>query len=343
MKPEVSIIMPVYNVEPYLGTCLDALRRQTYANIEILCIDDASTDGSPEILAEAARHDARIKIIRHSANRGLSAARNTGINTAAAPWILFVDSDDLVSERICERTLAATQSTGADVVFFAHTAVQDGEPLPPEPPAAEAQPADRRALLRRPAFAWTKLIRTELLRTKDIKFPDGLCFEDVPVHWRLALESSRPVFLDEALVWYRQRAGSITYRTDWSRADGIIIHDQLGVWLERSGEWPEYGDFFLLEQLRNFATTYAFFSIFNPRHLPRLTHEAKQRITPRQWQLALSSPEFFGWMRDYVLTRCRPIHIAWSWRLVRPFFQHSARHFLRLAFHAVRRLFRFKP
>jgi glycosyltransferase involved in cell wall biosynthesis len=319
------------------------LRTQTLADIEILCVDDASTDESATLLADVARHDLRIKVLRHPVNRGLSAARNTGIKSAAAPWVLFVDSDDIVSRRICERTLAAAAKNQADVVFFTHAAFQDGQPLPPEPLAVEAQLADRRALLRRPAFAWTKLIRTELLRTKDIQFPVGLCFEDVPVHWRLALESARPVFLDEALVWYRQRAGSITYRTDWSRADGIIIHDQLGEWLQRSGEWTEYGDFFLLEQMRNFATTYAFFSILNPRHVPRLTHEAKQRITPRQWQLALSSPELFGWMRDYILTRCRPIHIAWSWYLVRPFFQHSARHFLRLVFHAVRRLFRFKP
>jgi glycosyltransferase involved in cell wall biosynthesis len=337
MKSLVSIVVPVYNVEPYLGACLNTLRRQTCAEIEILCVDDASTDGSPEILAEAARHDVRIKLIQHPANRGLSAARNTGIAAASAPWILFVDSDDLVSEHICERTLAVAQSSEADVVFFTHTAFADGTSLPPEPPVVPAVLADRGALLRRPAFAWTKLVRTELLRTKHIEFPMGLCFEDVPVHWRLVLESSRPIFLDEALVWYRQRSGSITYRKDWTRADGIKIYDLVRDQLHQSGHWHAQHETFLAAEMANFANTHAYYALANPALVERVRTEARCRMTTLHWSLALAGEQLKGWQRDYVLARCRPKGVNFGPALVIPVVRQAIRDPLRRLWSLFRR------
>lgn len=331
--PQVSIIVPVYNVERYLGACLDSLRTQTLADIEILCVDDASTDESATLLADVARHDLRIKVLRHPVNRGLSAARNTGIKSAAAPWALFVDSDDIVSRRICERTLAAAAKNQADVVFFTHAAFQDGQPLPPEPLAVEAQLADRRALLRRPAFAWTKLIRTELLRTKDIQFPVGLCFEDVPVHWRLALESARPVFLDEALVWYRQRAGSITYRTDWSRADGLQIYDLVRNHLHDSGQWEVCRSLFLQAEMANFANTHAYYALANSALVGRVREESQRRMTRLHWDAALLGDGLLGWQRDYILSRCRPDEVNGSLRLLLASMRFTLRDRLRRLFH----------
>lgn len=334
--PQVSIIVPVYNVERHLGACLDSLRAQSVADIEIVCVDDASTDGSAALLAEATRQDSRIKVIRHPANHGLSAARNTGIAAATAPWVLCVDSDDLVSGRICERTLAAASQTGADVVFFAHAVFVDGQSAPPEPGVVAPVPADRRVLLRRPAFAWTKLVRADLLHTRGIEFPEGLCFEDVPVHWRLALESAAPVFLDEALVWYRQRAGSITYRTDWTRADGIKVYDLVRDQLRASGQWEAHADLFLQAELANFANTHAYYVFANPALVGCVREEALRRMTANHWAAALAGDGLLGWQRDYILSRCRPDGVDWHPRLLLP----ALRRYLRDSLRRLRHLFR---
>lgn len=304
--PQVSIIVPVYNVEKYLRECLEALRTQTLSDIEIICIDDASTDTSPLLLAEISAIDSRIKVLRHSANRGLSAARNTGTRSATAPWVLFVDSDDLVSSRLCERTLAAAVVTRADVVFFDFAVFNDGQTSPPEPAISKPTHADRRDMLQRPAFAWTKLVRTELLLAKGIEFPEGLCFEDVPVHWRLALDSENPAFLNEALVWYRQRSSSITYRRDWSRADGIKIYDLVADRLRVEGRWKTYGTICMIAEMANFANTHAYYAVANPSLLGKVRTEAQIRMTTEHWELALRGGGLLGWQRDYILGRCRP-------------------------------------
>ena len=93
--PKVSIIVPVYNVEPYLRQCMDSLVNQTYQNIEIICVDDGSTDASGAILEEYAAEDCRIRLV-HQSNSGLSAARNAGFLLATGSYIMYVDSDDWI-------------------------------------------------------------------------------------------------------------------------------------------------------------------------------------------------------------------------------------------------------
>ena len=91
--PKISVIVPVYNVEPYLRLCVNSILNQTFTDFELLLIDDGSTDYSGEICDEYASMDSRVKVF-HTTNRGVSAARNLGINKASAEWITFVDSDD---------------------------------------------------------------------------------------------------------------------------------------------------------------------------------------------------------------------------------------------------------
>ena len=97
-RPLVSIIVPVYKVEDVLTRCLDSLRKQSLQEIEIILVDDASPDRCGEICARYAAEDSRFRIIQHAKNRGLSAARNTGIAHASAGYLMFVDSDDWVHE-----------------------------------------------------------------------------------------------------------------------------------------------------------------------------------------------------------------------------------------------------
>ena len=90
--PKISVIIPVYNVEKYLAECLTSVVNQTFKDIEIICVNDGSTDNSPKILKEFAQKDSRIKIINQE-NQGLSAARNTGLDVATGEYVSFIDSD----------------------------------------------------------------------------------------------------------------------------------------------------------------------------------------------------------------------------------------------------------
>ena len=116
----ISIIVPVYNVENYLNECINSLVSQTYSNIEIICVNDGSTDRSGAILNECAKEDKRIRIINQS-NRGLSAARNAGIHVALGKYMMFVDSDDWIDKETCENALFTAEKYKADVVFWCYT------------------------------------------------------------------------------------------------------------------------------------------------------------------------------------------------------------------------------
>ena len=113
---KVSVIVPVYNVEKYLRQCLDSIINQTLKEIEILCINDGSTDSSPEILKEYEEKDSRIKIINKK-NAGLSAARNQGLELAKGEYVSFIDSDDWINETFCEALYTAAKKYDSDIAI----------------------------------------------------------------------------------------------------------------------------------------------------------------------------------------------------------------------------------
>ena len=116
MPPEVSIIVPVYNVNMYLSKCLDSLLNQTFRNIEIICFNDASTDNSLDILNAYAKNDSRVKIIDSPINVRQGEGRNRGIHEAKGRYIAFVDSDDWVSENFIEKLYSTAITTQSDIV-----------------------------------------------------------------------------------------------------------------------------------------------------------------------------------------------------------------------------------
>ena len=115
--PKISVVIPVYNVGSYLAECLDSVISQDFKDIEIICVNDCSADNSLEILKKYAGKDSRIKIVNHEYNKGLGAARNTGLRKAAGKYVFFLDSDDFLCTGILGKLYNKALETKADAVF----------------------------------------------------------------------------------------------------------------------------------------------------------------------------------------------------------------------------------
>lgn len=224
-QPLVSVIVPVYNVERYIDECLHSIRAQTYPHLEILLVEDCSSDGSLQAL-QPHLADPRVRLIRHERNGGLSAARNTGIEAASGEYVMFVDSDDLVDLTLVASCMSCAQRTGVGVVTYACTPFIDGEAVPADLKKVESPACTPigHGYFHLPHFAWLKFIRRDLLRDPALRFPVGLYYEDWPFHWRLGLIAPDRRQLDARLYHYRQRSSSITGSTGRKLLDLFAVH-----------------------------------------------------------------------------------------------------------------------
>lgn len=113
-QPEISIIVPVYKTERFLSACISSILAQTFTDFELILVDDGSPDSCPALCDAAAAKDSRIRVI-HQKNRGLSGARNAGLDAAEGEWIAFVDSDDIITPDFCAKLYHAAQEAGAQM------------------------------------------------------------------------------------------------------------------------------------------------------------------------------------------------------------------------------------
>jgi len=127
--PDISLVIPVYNGEKHLAAALNSATAQTHGNIEVICVDDHSTDRSLEILKRHAAADRRIRVVAQPVNRGPLAARRAGMLNAAGKYVMFMDADDLLLEPCCKRALTAIRESGCDMVSFGAAALQGGKIL----------------------------------------------------------------------------------------------------------------------------------------------------------------------------------------------------------------------
>ena len=228
--PLVSIIVPVYNVASYIDACLASIKQQTYQNIEIIVVEDCSTDDSKQALASHLI-DERIKVIQHHKNSGLSAARNTGIKSAIGEYMMFVDSDDIIDSRLVAACVDCALTTNAEVVTYGFTPFKDGItetdlPYPASNLAFEATEIDG-SYFSLPHFAWLKFIKSSVVRSASLQFPVGLYYEDWPFHWHLGLATNIKYHLPIDFYLYRQRGTSITGSTDKKLLDLFVIHAEV--------------------------------------------------------------------------------------------------------------------
>jgi glycosyltransferase involved in cell wall biosynthesis len=211
--PTVSIIVPVYNTEKYLEQCLASLREQTYGDIEVIVIDDGSTDHSRDICDRFAAEDIRFCVIHKEENTGLAAVRNDGISAARGKYIMFVDSDDWVNLDFCEKPLRAAEETGSDLVVFGYAESRKGRSTIQRTLSREGVVSKEKALTvcwrETRAYAWNKLYRRELF--EGIRYPVGRLFEDDATTHRVLNNAGQCYFLDNCFYNYRiLRPGSIS-------------------------------------------------------------------------------------------------------------------------------------
>ena len=188
--PKISVIIPVYRVEPYLRQCVDTVLEQTYRELEIILVDDGSPDGCGAICDEYAEKDSRVLVV-HKENGGVSSARNAGLDVATGEWIMFIDSDDVVDCKYAEMMLKAQVETGAELVCCgndrfskdADLKLNDGDnDHSVETFSGEEAMENAFAVWYKPNV-FGKLINRELFR--DVRFPDAKRAEDLWVSYQL--------------------------------------------------------------------------------------------------------------------------------------------------------------
>ena len=221
MEAKVSVIVPVYNVELYLEACLESIIGQTFKDIEIILVNDGSTDGSLGIMTSYASKDSRIRVL-NQANRGVSVARNTGLEHASGEYILFVDSDDTILPNAIEALYRKAGETGADLVignalfcypdgnrfgfhFFSRGATLNNGSLR----SGEAAYTELMEANKFPPLIWLYFIRREIIIDHRLYFQPGIIHEDELWCVKAMLNAQKVLLLDFNYYLYRQREGSI--------------------------------------------------------------------------------------------------------------------------------------
>ena len=179
-KKIISVIVPVYNTEQYLERCLQSVLQQTYPHVELICVNDGSTDGSAEILAHAAAADARVKVLTQT-NQGQSAARNAALREATGDYVFFVDADDFIHPQMLEILLTAAQKSGAPVAATDNAKNYDASPIDLAKLQYEVHSTPLRHILQNEASGsviWNKLYERKLIQNRS--FIPGIYFEDWP-------------------------------------------------------------------------------------------------------------------------------------------------------------------
>jgi glycosyltransferase involved in cell wall biosynthesis len=234
--PKVSIVVPVYNVEKYIDKCLNSLVNQTLMDIQIVVVDDGSTDSSAEIInIYEKKYLEKILYIRKK-NGGLSDARNTGIQYASGEYIGCVDGDDYVEPTMYEKMYNIAVEEDADLVecdFFWEY------PKKIEKDVGQIY-AKKDMLIKARVIAWNKIIKKDLIKKYDIRYPVGLRYEDVEFFYKLVPHINRIGFLKEPCYHYVQRKNSILHYYNEQTSDIFKILENVLMYYQKEEIFEKY-------------------------------------------------------------------------------------------------------
>lgn len=218
MEPLISVIIPVYNVEKYLNKCITSVVEQTYKNLEIIIVDDGSTDQSPEICDEWKKRDSRIQVV-HSSNGGAGKARNTALDIATGDYVTFVDSDDYIAPQMYQVLLEQFYD-GIGIVECNYSMVYDDSEEFKEKrkiykihtySAVEAMHENINDHIFR-QLIWNKMYRKDVI--KGIYFPTGKRIDDEFWTYQAIGNASKLIYMDQKLYAYRQQEQSVMHLLD---------------------------------------------------------------------------------------------------------------------------------
>lgn len=209
--PTLSIIIPVYNVEPYLDECIRSVSRQSFHDIEIICVDDGSTDRSPIILDQWSQSDNRIKVI-HKTNSGVSSSRNVGLRSAKGRYVTFVDADDYVRDDIYLVSQKLIDNNNLDILIFAFESIPNNYIVKTGFPinqvlsyhqlfSSNSRIQSRNAL----CYNWRFVFRADILKDNSIFFDESISIgEDMVFNIEAICHAKRIMAIDDALYFYRR-------------------------------------------------------------------------------------------------------------------------------------------
>ncbi len=251
-EKKISIIAPVYNVGKYLEECILSLINQTHHNLEILLVDDGSTDASGTICDDYSAKDPRIKVI-HQKNGGAGSAKNTALNTATGDYIAFVDSDDFVRPDYIWVLLDTLERERADIAecgfFLMRKSSKEAVDNQPTGVFSAEQFLERFLTDWKCSLLWNKLFKRELL--DDLRFYEGRVIDDEFYTYKAVMRAQRIAVTAEPLYVYRQRKTGVTNQGRWRQR----LLDRLAYYTERydlvTGAFPRLQPLFLAELADN--------------------------------------------------------------------------------------------
>lgn len=270
-RVKTSIIIPVYNVAKYLSQCLDSVIKQTLKDIEIICIDDGSTDGSLEILEQYEQKDKRIQVLVQE-NSGQGSARNKGLKLAKGKYIQFLDSDDFLEPNCCKRMFDIMEDKQTDVgCFSCHVLYETQQARKNEDMEyfkikhLGLNLVTSKLALSLDVNCWNKIFRKSFLDENGIYFPEKLHFEDVAFFWYWLSKAKTIYGLNEKLMFYRRREKSFVNNIFEKKSpymlDSCKVNSLIYDYLKQNNKLKEYSSAFIEYctnkvdwQLNNIAT-----------------------------------------------------------------------------------------
>ena len=235
---KVSVIVPVYNVEKYITRCLTSLINQTLDDIEIIIVNDGSTDNSASIIKEYKRQHNNIIYVEKE-NGGLSSARNFGLVYATGEYIAFLDSDDYVDRTTYQRMYEKAKASNSDYVecnfYWKYDDYQ-------KPDIGEKYENEKEMFEKGRVVAWNKLIRRNIIMNNNLRFPVGLYYEDVEFFYKLIPFINSVAFVEEPLIYYVQREESIVNNQDNRTRQIFTVLDNVVNYYMQMGLFESYKD-----------------------------------------------------------------------------------------------------
>lgn len=224
-EPLISVIVPVFNIEKYVPECIESIQKQTYHNMQIILVDDGSSDNSGLLCDRYAATDSRIAVI-HKENGGLVSARKTGIQAARGRYVGFVDGDDYIAPKMYQRLVKEIETSQADFVQAGYWegSIRRAPCKTKEIGFSENKLCFLKTMIATPENCeisyniWSKLFRAELLKKSYMQVPDNCSYgEDMINACICILESTKAVVLDETLYYYRVRSDSLSHKNGMDR------------------------------------------------------------------------------------------------------------------------------